>query len=87
MTGFSFARFPPGFNAAEFQPSHLASSPSFPDDDLAPLKYTKVPTELFYESDDAAPLWGWQAYLRAKEVAHQPWQHQTRFKLHLADDV
>jgi hypothetical protein len=50
--------------------------------------YSKTITALFYRSaEDKEPLWGWAARKEAiSTIDQQPWQYQTRFKLHLADE-
>ena len=58
----------------------------WPDQNEIFFNYPKTSTTLYYTEDAAAPpLWGWTARLAAmREKDQKPWQHQHRFKLHLA---
>lgn len=82
FSGFSFA-----VASRKTSADDVFTNCDWPDDDIF-VKYPKTSTSLFYRSsDDANPLWGWPARKASIETSRQePWQHQHRFKLHLANN-
>jgi hypothetical protein len=89
FSGFAWLYMTSEFTSANPQTvslMHINNVYKYPGSELIPYPYGKTATSLFYTSaGDPTPLWGWTARYQATTQVAEPWQHQYRFKLRLAN--